>query len=156
METTVRPATIHDAQTIVDFNLAMAMETENLRLDPQVLLAGVRAALADPLKATYFVGECGGQLAGVLMITHEWSDWRNGDIWWIQSVYVHPDFRRHGVFKAMYQHTENAAKQSGAIGLRLYVVDHNQAAQKTYERLGMHVSEYVVMENLRLQEDIRT
>jgi GNAT superfamily N-acetyltransferase len=151
MQTTVRPATIHDAQAIVDFNLAMALETENLRLDPQILWAGVRAALADPLKATYFVGECDGKLAGVLMITHEWSDWRNGDIWWIQSVYVHPDFRRHGVFKAMYQHTEQAAKQSGAIGLRLYVVDHNQAAQKTYERLGMHLSEYVVMENLAIQ-----
>jgi GNAT superfamily N-acetyltransferase len=154
MQTTVRPATIHDAQTIVDFNLAMAMETESLRLDPQVLLAGVRAALADPLKAKYFVGECGGQLAGVLMITHEWSDWRNGDIWWIQSVYVHPGFRRHGVFKAIYQYTENAAKHSGAIGLRLYVVDHNQAAQKTYERLGMHLSEYVVMENLEMQDKV--
>jgi GNAT superfamily N-acetyltransferase len=151
MQTTVRPATIHDAQTIIDFNLAMALETENLRLDPRILSAGVRAALADPLKATYFVGECGGQLAGVLMITHEWSDWRNGDIWWIQSVYVHPDFRRHGVFKAMHHHVEQAAKQSGAIGLRLYVVDHNQTAQKTYERLGMNVSEYVVMENLEMQ-----
>ena len=152
MQTIVRPATIHDAQTIIDFNLAMAMETEKLRLDPQVLSAGVRAALADPLKATYFVGECDGQLAGVLMITHEWSDWRNGDIWWIQSVYVHPDFRRHGVFKAMHHHVEQAAKGNGAIGLRLYVVHENQTAQKTYERLGMHLSEYVVMENLGFQD----
>jgi GNAT superfamily N-acetyltransferase len=146
MQITIRPATAADAQTITDFNLAMALETENLRLDRQVLSAGVQAALADPLKATYFIAQRDDQIAGVLMITHEWSDWRNGDIWWIQSVYVAPNFRRHGVFKAMYSHVEHAAKNANAIGLRLYVVEHNHDAQKTYERLGMELTEYVVME----------
>jgi ribosomal protein S18 acetylase RimI-like enzyme len=152
METTVRPATTADAQFIVDFNLAMALETENIPLDPVLLGKGVRAALADPLKASYFIGECDSHVAGMLMITHEWSDWRNGDIWWIQSVYVHPDFRRHGLFKAMYRYVEQAARKAGALGFRLYVVQQNVSAQKTYERLGMHVSEYVVMENLKLAD----
>jgi ribosomal protein S18 acetylase RimI-like enzyme len=86
------------------------------------------------------------------MLTLEWSDWRNGEIWWIQSVYVHPDFRRRGAFKALYRHVEQLAKSSGAVGLRLYVVSHNVPAQATYRQLGMHASDYLVMENLDLRE----
>jgi GNAT superfamily N-acetyltransferase len=152
MPTLVRPARAEDADTLTDFNLAMAQETEHLTLDRATLSAGVRAAIADPLKARYFVGEVDGRVAGMLMLTLEWSDWRNGEIWWIQSVYVHPDFRRLGVFKAIYRHVEALARQHNAIGLRLYVVHENKAAQETYRQLGMEVSEYLVMENLKLRE----
>jgi len=149
--TFVRPARPADADTLTDFNLAMAHETEHLTLDRATLSAGVRAALADPLKARYFVGEVDGRVAGMLMLTLEWSDWRNGEIWWIQSVYVHRDFRRLGVFKAIYRHVESLARQQNAVGLRLYVVHENKAAQETYRQLGMELSEYLVMENLKLR-----
>ena len=92
-----------------------------------------------------------GRVAGMLMLTLEWSDWRNGEIWWIQSVYVHRDFRRLGVFKAIYRHVESLARQQNAVGLRLYVVHENKAAQETYRQLGMELSEYLVMENLKLR-----
>lgn len=151
MPTLVRPARPEDADTLVDFNAGIAQETEHLTLDRATLSAGVRAALADPLKARYFVGEVDGRVAGMLMLTLEWSDWRNGEIWWIQSVYVHPDFRRLGVFKAIYRHVEALARQHNAVGLRLYVVHENKAAQETYRQLGMEVSEYLVMENLKLR-----
>ena len=116
-----------------------------------MLTAGVRAGLADEAKARYFVAEMDGRVVGQLMLTLEWSDWRNGEIWWIQSVYVHADHRRRGVFKAIYRHVESLAKQSGAVGLRLYVEKHNAAAQSTYASLGMNMAEYLVMENLKLR-----
>jgi ribosomal protein S18 acetylase RimI-like enzyme len=145
---TLRPARPADAQTLADFNAAMAWETEHLRLDPPTVLAGVRAALADPHKATYLVADVAGQLAAQLMITHEWSDWRNGDIWWIQSVYVHPDFRRRGLFRLLYRHAATLAKQQGAAGLRLYVERENANAQRTYASLGMTTTHYLVMEEI--------
>jgi GNAT superfamily N-acetyltransferase len=154
--TVVRPAVPADADTLTDFNLAMAQETEHLTLNRATLSAGVRTAIADPLKARYFVGEIDGRIAGMLMLTREWSDWRNGEIWWIQSVYVHPDFRRLGVFKAIYRHVEALARQQNAVGLRLYVVHENRVAQESYRRLGMEVSEYLVMENLTLQSEVGT
>ena len=150
MEITVRPARKEDAPVLIEFNSAMATETEHLTLDHAVLSRGVRAALADPGKARYFVGETGGRIVGMLMLTLEWSDWRDGEIWWIQSVYVHSDFRRRGVFKAIYWHVEELARESGAVGLRLYVEKHNAAAQATYANLGMRMSEYLVMEDLKL------
>src|SRR4051812_6667115 len=110
MPTLVRPARPDDAATIVDYNAAMALETERLTLDRAVLSRGVRAVIADPGKARYFVGEIDGRVAGMLMLTLEWSDWRDGEIWWIQSVYVHPDFRRAGVFKTIYRHVEQLAR----------------------------------------------
>lgn len=155
MQPIVRPARPQDADTLTDFNAAMAWDTEHLRLDRPTLAAGVRAALADPAKARYFVGELDGRVAGMLMLTLEWSDWRNGEIWWIQSVYVHPDFRRRGVFKAIYRHVESLARQQNAVGLRLYVVHSNKAAQETYRQLGMELSEYLVMENLKLRSEQR-
>jgi GNAT superfamily N-acetyltransferase len=152
MAFTLRPARPDDAPTLVDFNAAMASETEHLTLDRPTLTAGVRAALADPAKARYFVAaDDRDQVIGMLMLTLEWSDWRNGEIWWIQSVYVHPAHRRHGVFKALYHHVENLAREQNAVGLRLYVVKHNAAAQATYASLGMELSEYLVMENLKLR-----
>jgi GNAT superfamily N-acetyltransferase len=145
---TIRAATSSDTSTIVDFNARLAHETEQLSLDRATLEAGVRAALSDPLKATYYLAEIDGRVAGQLMITHEWSDWRNGDLWWIQSVYVAEEFRRRGVFQSLYSHVRDQARQSGAAGIRLYVERHNLKAQQTYQKLGMSMTEYLVMEEM--------
>jgi GNAT superfamily N-acetyltransferase len=142
----IRCAQATDAQTIADFNMRMAMETESLQLDAPTVLAGVRAALGDPSKAIYFLAEIDRAVAGQLMITHEWSDWRNGDIWWIQSVYVHPDYRRRGVFKALYQFVEQQARAAEVVGIRLYVERANVIARRTYEELGLCSSHYELME----------
>lgn len=148
MNLRIRQASGEDAATIADFNRRMAMETEQLALDPETVRNGVRAALADKTKASYFVAEVDGAVVGQLMITHEWSDWRNGDLWWIQSVYVHPDHRRGGVFKALYQHVQRAARAAGAAGLRLYVERDNAVAQHSYAKLGMSMTHYAVMEEM--------
>ena len=145
------PARLQDAPIIIEFNAALAWETEHLRLDPQTLERGVRAGLEDPAKARYFVAEVDDRVVGQLMLTLEWSDWRNGEIWWIQSVYVHPDLRRRGVFAALYRHVEQLAREAGAVGLRLYVVRDNATGQATYRQLGMELTEYLVMENLNLR-----
>jgi ribosomal protein S18 acetylase RimI-like enzyme len=142
----IRPANLADAPTIAEFNIAMAKETEDITLNPAVIGPGVRAVLADLAKGFYFVAEDAGRVVGQLMITHEWSDWRNGDIWWIQSVYVHPDFRRRGIFTALHKHAAVAAGAAGAIMLRLYVHEENTGAQETYQRLGMSLTHYKVME----------
>lgn len=142
----VRPARLEDADVLADYNVRMALETEGLQLDPDTVSRGVRAALADPAKGLYFVAEVGGLVIGQLMLTREWSDWRNGDVWWVQSVYVHPDHRGRGAFKALYHHVEARAREAGAGGLRLYVDAHNTAAQQVYGRLGMRLSNYKVME----------
>ena len=142
----IRPATPADAAVIAAFNAAMALETEHKRLDADTLRAGVERAIAQPAAARYFLGEIGGQVAGQLMITFEWSDWRNADFWWIQSVYVHPDFRARGVFRALYRHVEQLARQAKACGLRLYVERDNANAQEVYRRLGMENAGYFVFE----------
>ena len=144
----VRSATLDDASIIADFNIRMAMETELLALDPSVIFPGVRALFDDPSRGQYFVAEVRNQVVGCLMITHEWSDWRNGDIWWIQSVYVHPDFRRQGVFSALYRHSANMARSAKAVGLRLYMEQENSTAQATYQKLGMHVTHYQMLQQM--------
>src|SRR5205814_846071 len=144
----VRSATRGDAAIIADFNIRMAMETEKLVLDPNVIGPGVKAVLEDASKGSYFVAKIDGRVVGCLMITHEWSDWRNGDIWWIQSVYVHADFRRKGVFSALYQHVQKVAHAAGAVGLRLYMEEENAAAQATYQRMGMRLTHYRVLEEM--------
>lgn len=142
----IRAARPSDADVIAEYNMGIAKETESLSLDPRTVSCGVRAVLADPAKGAYFVAEVDGRVIGQLMITHEWSDWRDGDIWWIQSVYVHPEHRKLGAFKALYRHAEAQAKLAGAVGIRLYVDAHNEAAQQAYVRLGMHMGNYRVME----------
>ncbi len=145
----IRPGRADDAATIAEFNVRMAQETEGRTLDRAILDTGVRAALADASKARYFVAEAGdGHVVGQLMITLEWSDWRNGEIWWIQSVYVHADYRGRGVFRKLYRHVAELAKQQGAAGLRLYVERENAAAQTTYAQLGMTMTHYLVMEEM--------
>lgn len=145
-EIIVRHATMSDAQVIADYNVAMALETERLALDPPTVLAGVRAVLDQPSRGTYFVAERNRQVVGQLMVTHEWSDWRNRDMWWIQSVYVAPGFRRMGIFRRLFEHAEQAAVAAGAGVLRLYVEKDNVNAQATYRRLGMSLTGYLVME----------
>ncbi|MCE9608277.1 MAG: GNAT family N-acetyltransferase [Planctomycetia bacterium] len=147
----IRDATSADASRIVDFNSRMAWETEHKRLDPVILQAGVDAALRQPLYARYFVAESSAtdqpELIGQLMITYEWSDWRNGLFWWIQSVYVREENRRSGVFRMLLDHVAMLARETpGTCGLRLYVEHENQAAIKTYERLGFAASGHVLYE----------
>jgi len=145
-EISIRRATPRDAETIIAFNTAMAWETEKLALSADLITSGVRAVLEDEGKGFYFVAKVAGKIAGQMMITFEWSDWRNGMIWWIQSVYVAPEFRRLGVFKAIYQHVREASIQRGVVALRLYVERENENARKTYQSLGMHLSHYLLME----------
>ena len=144
----IRAGRIDDAAVLANFNIRLAWETERLALEPAVITAGVTAALEDATRASYFVAEIANLVVGQLMITHEWSDWRNGDIWWIQSVFVEPDFRRRGVFQALYEHARQQSKRAGAVGLRLYVERHNVSAGATYQRLGMRDAGYNVMEEM--------
>lgn len=137
-----REATRADVPAIIDFQLAMARETEELELDREILTKGVNALFADPSLGRYYVAEDAGRAVGSLMITYEWSDWRNGDWWWIQSVYVRQDDRRYGVFGALYRHVEAAARAADAVGLRLYVEWANERAQRTYAALGMEREHY--------------
>jgi GNAT superfamily N-acetyltransferase len=142
----IRPACEDDLAALERFNQAMARETEDAHLDPEVLRAGVSAALADQGRGRYFVAERDGRVAAALLVTYEWSDWRNARFWWIQSVYVEPEHRGAGLFKALYRHVEELASRDGACGLRLYVHEHNVRAQAVYARLGMVRSSYRVME----------
>ncbi|MFK7888839.1 MAG: GNAT family N-acetyltransferase [Gammaproteobacteria bacterium] len=143
----VRDASLSDATFIADGNIAMALETENKVLDPNLTRPGVRALLEDPLKGRYFIADSAGEAAGQLMLTTEWSDWRNGDFWWIQSVYVLPAFRRHGVFRALFNHVEHAARNApGVCGIRLYVERDNARARQTYLDLGAEMTDYDLME----------
>ena len=135
---TIRAATVHDVPQLRDWAIAMAQETEHKLLDPRTVDQGIRAVLDQPRRGAYFVAEGGGQAVGTLMLTYEWSDWRNGDWWWIQSVYVAPAHRRQGVYAALYAHVLAGAKADPAVcGLRLYVERENANAQRTYESLGM-------------------
>jgi GNAT superfamily N-acetyltransferase len=151
MPLVIRRATPADASIIVDFNRRLAEESEGKALDVKVLSAGVASALADPRKGPYFLAERDGSTLGQMQITHEFSDWRNGWFWWIQGVYVQPEARRQGVFRALYEHVHALAKQDpGVIGLRLYVERDNQRAHETYLRLGMEWTSYLFMEKYPL------
>ena len=144
---TVRRAVPADAGIVAEFNRCLALESERKTLDMAVLSAGVAAGLADPDKALYFVAEQAGVIVGQLMLTREWSDWRNGWIWWIQSVYVRADHRQKGVFRSLYQHVYQAAlADPQVVGIRLYVEHENHVAQQTYLKLGMERTNYLVLE----------
>lgn len=142
----VRTARPEDLETLARFNEAMALETESIRLDPATIRAGVRAVLESADLGAYFVAERGGEPAGALLVTYEWSDWRNARFLWIQSVYTKPEHRRAGVFSALYRHVEALGRSPGHCGVRLYVEEHNGAAQETYKRLGMAGGRYQVLE----------
>lgn len=143
----IRPAKLSDADTIADYNARMAWETERRQLDLKRVTRGARALLRDRAKGFYCVAEIDGKVAGQLLITFEWSDWRNGNFWWIQSVYVAPEFRERGVFRALYAHVYKLAKSRRDVcGLRLYVEHENGRAQKAYARLGMKEAHYRIFE----------
>jgi GNAT superfamily N-acetyltransferase len=144
----IRPASAADLPFIVQANVALADETEDVRLDPAVLREGVLALLEDRAKGRYFIAERDGRPIGQTMITYEWSDWRNRMVWWIQSVYVMPAERAAGVFREIYAHIRRAAQAEGAGGLRLYVHTGNARAQAVYAAVGMNGEHYRVFEDM--------
>jgi GNAT superfamily N-acetyltransferase len=149
MTPTVREARPDDLEFILRGNLGMARETESVELDPALVVPGTRAVLANPALGRYFIAEVDGGPVGQLMLTYEWSDWRNGTFWWVQSVYVEPSWRGRGIFSALFRHVEAQARgQPGVCGLRLYVDRANRQAQAVYARLGLHPTNYDVMETV--------
>jgi len=143
----IRPARDHDVALMARWAEAMAYETEHKRLDLAKVTRGIASGFADPQRARYFVAERGGEPIGTLMLTAEWSDWRDGWWWWIQSVYVVPEARRQGVYRALYAHVlALAADRTDVRGLRLYVERENVNAQRTYELLGMADAGYRMYE----------
>jgi ribosomal protein S18 acetylase RimI-like enzyme len=144
MALTIRLAEPRDAEIVAEYNRRMAWETEAKRLDAEVLLAGVAAVLGDRDKGVYYVASDGEAVIGQVMLTREWSDWRNGWWWWLQSVYIRAESRRQGVFQSLYAHVLQEARATPQVlGLRLYVEQHNAAAQATYRKLGMKTMNYV-------------
>jgi len=146
----VRPASVADVETLVEFNAAMAMETEGKQLDRKVVALGVQGLIDNASRGRYLLASNDeGRVIGQLMHTYEWSDWRNGDVWWIQSVYVEPSFRRLGVFQTLYRTIRTMALEAdGVVGLRLYVEHLNHNAQATYRAMGMRDAGYSVMEEM--------
>ena len=143
----IRPASAADATQIAEFNCRLALESEGKRLDPETVQAGVEALLADAAHGQYFLAIDESEIAGQLLITYEWSDWRNGQFWWIQSVYVAPDFRRQGVFSKLLAHVHGLADERDDVcGLRLYVENDNTRAITTYAARGLESTGYSVME----------
>lgn len=142
----IRAATSTDVPDLCAWNAAMAWETEHKQLDPECLQRGVAAVFERPGRGIYLIAELAGQPVGCLMLTYEWSDWRGGEFWWIQSVYVVPPARRQGVFRALYEAARQRAVEAGAVGLRLYVETENGAAQATYAGLGMQRCHYAMYE----------
>jgi ribosomal protein S18 acetylase RimI-like enzyme len=146
----IRLAGAGDAQVLIEFNAAMALETEGKQLLPEVIGAGVRSLLERPASGFYLLAEEDAQIVGSLLVTKEWSDWRKGDFWWIQSVYVLPEWRRKGVYKRLYRHVQALAAEDPAVcGFRLYVERENLRAQATYRALGMKETRYLVFEELK-------
>ncbi len=144
----IRDATPDDVEFIVECNLRLARESEGKTLDRSTLEKGVRLGLASPELARYFIATVDGARAGTTMLTFELTDWRCGIIWWLQSVYVLPGARRCGVFRAMYAHVAGLARNTANVrGIRLYVLEGNERARRTYESLGMANSGYLVYED---------
>jgi GNAT superfamily N-acetyltransferase len=142
-----REATSTDIERIVAFQVAMAEETEQLRLDRSVCTPGVAAVFSDPSLGRYYVGETDGTVIASALITYEWSDWRNGTVWWIQSVYVVPEARRQKIYAGLYSHLQNLARGDDRVrGIRLYVDRSNAIAQQVYTKLGMNGEHYQVFE----------
>jgi GNAT superfamily N-acetyltransferase len=142
----IRKANNRDAEAIIDFQKKMAWETEKLKLVPETVEKGVNAVFANKALGQYWIAEEDGNTIASLLITYEWSDWRNSNVWWFQSVYVVPDYRRKGIFRSMYNHIKDEADKQNIAGLRLYVETKNTRAQRTYEALGMQNEHYTMFE----------
>ena len=147
----VREATEQDIPSLLDFQLKMALETENITLEIISLTMGVHRLFKDSTKGRYYVAEAHGEVVGCLMTTYEWSDWRNGTVLWIQSVYVAKEHRGQGVYKEMYEHIKQLVENDPDLkGIRLYVDKNNTAAQHTYQKIGMNGEHYTVYEWMKL------
>jgi GNAT superfamily N-acetyltransferase len=145
----IRLAKKEETAALVEFNQAMALETEGKTLDTQILQSGVAAVFDDDKKGFYVVAEEDEKIVGGLMVTFEWSDWRNGWFWWIQSVYILPHFRGKGIYRLLYDFVKEAARARGDVcGFRLYVEKENAGAQKVYEKLGMEETYYLMYEEM--------
>lgn len=145
----IRTAIPGDAESIIDFQVRMAWETEKYALDRPTVTKGVQAVFEDPSRGRYYVAEDSGKVIASLLITYEWSDWRNCNVWWFQSVFVIPEYRRKGIFREMYSHIRSLAGGQNIAGLRLYVETRNEKARKTYEALGMSSEHYSFYEWMR-------
>ena len=146
-EITIRTATSADVETVAANNAAIALETEDRPLDPETLRTGVGRVLSDPTRGVYYLAKIGGRVVGQLLITREWSDWRDGWFWWIQSVFVAPEARRTGVYRALHEHVVAEARRAGNVcGIRLYTEQSNTRAQRVYEQMAMQRSAYVMYE----------
>ena len=142
----VREAEQSDVSTLIEYNLSLADETESISLDKNILRLGIEKAL-ELNNCRYLVAELDNKIVGQTMLTSEWSDWRNGVIWWMQSVYVNPDYRKRGVFQSILKYIENLAEKTPEVkALRLYVMDDNQIARRAYQNLGIKNSSYLVYE----------
>ncbi len=144
----IRPGLFYDIEVLAQLQVQMAWETEEFKLDPPTVTLGVQAVIDDPAKGKYWIAEVDGKVAGCLLTVPEWSDWRNGTILWIHSVYVLPAFRGKGLYKALYEHVQNLVKGDGKTykGIRLYVDKRNTAAQEVYNKLGMNGEHYQLFE----------
>lgn len=143
----IRRATLADTSAVTRFNAAMGKETEGVKLNESRLRAGVEAILRDRTKGFYLLAEVGGKVVGQMMITREWSDWRNGNFWWIQSVYILPAYRKKGVYRGLHEYVVDLARRRKDIcGIRLYVDRHNFRAHKVYKKLGMKQARYLMLE----------
>ena len=142
----IRPATDEDTETIVQFNIEMALESENLRLEPEKVRRGVEKSLSEPSMGQYYIAYRGDEILGQIRVTLEWSDWNDAEYWWIQNVYVVPSERKQGIYRALHRHVKNLAEGAGACGLQLYVDAQNVAAQAVYKNLNMEQSHYLIFE----------
>ena len=143
----IRIANLEDADSLVEFNQAMALETEGKQLDAATLTSGVAAVFTDEKKGFYVVAEVDHRIVGGLMVTYEWSDWRNAWFWWIQSVYIRPEVRGQRIYTQLYDFVKARAADTGNVcGFRLYVENDNSRAQRVYERVGMEASHYLMYE----------
>ena len=143
----IRRAVKGDLETIVEFNFRLAEESEGVTLDRDRLRSGVANALGDVRRAFYLIAESGGSPVGQLMVTYEWSDWRDGEFWWLQSVYVHPEFRRQGVLKALYAKVLQMATEQSVCGVRLYVEHENDVAKAAYRSFGLSPAIFEMFEH---------
>lgn len=144
----IRLAGVEDAHYFVEFNQAMAFETEGKKLDPNVVGPAVETVFSDATKGFYVVAEDEGIVLGGLMITFEWSDWRNAWLWWIQSVYIRPEARGRRIYTHLYDFVRARARAEGVYGIRLYVEHDNYHAQRVYENVGMEKSHYIMYEEM--------
>ncbi len=146
----IRKAVPKDAVELAAFYISMVRKTENVELVPELITAGVKELIYNPRMGFYLVIEMANRIQAALMISTEWSDWRNAKFWWIQSVYVQPDYRRQGLYSVLYEHVKELAKQESSVcGFRLYVERGNTTAQQTYQALGMVETEYQIYEELK-------